>query len=184
MLLLTISEVARRVGLRPSAIRYYEQIGVLGPAQRVSGQRRYDEAALYRMAVLQRARQIGFTLSEIRHLFFGFRNSTPPSERWKKLSQRKLAELERLVSGIKAMQLVLQGQGKCGCASLEECGKGLLRSECGDATVDRDPRIIAATDKSLDIWNLTPIGCRRRTPDMWSSLSLRDKRATRKFAES
>jgi MerR family transcriptional regulator, redox-sensitive transcriptional activator SoxR len=135
MPLLTISEVARRVGLRSSAIRYYEQIGVLPPAHRVSGQRRYDEAALYRLAALQRARRIGFTLDEIRQLFFGFRNSTPPSERWKKLSQRKLAKLEELMNGIKALQLVLQGQGKCGCASLEECGKGLLRNACGDVTV-------------------------------------------------
>jgi DNA-binding transcriptional MerR regulator len=84
---------------------------------------------------LQRARQIGFTLDEIRQLFFGFRNGTPPSERWKKLSQRKHAELEQLIAGIKALQLVLQGQGKCGCASLEECGKGLLRNGCGDAMV-------------------------------------------------
>jgi MerR family transcriptional regulator, redox-sensitive transcriptional activator SoxR len=139
MPLLTISEVARRVGLRPSAIRYYEEIGVLLPAQRVSGQRRYDEAALYRLVALQRAREIGFTLDEIRQLFFGFRNGTPPSERWKKLSQRKLVELERLISGIKAIQLVLRGQGKCGCASLEECGKGLLRNRCGDAAVESRP---------------------------------------------
>ena len=135
MPLLTISEVARRVGLRPSAIRYYEQIGVLPPAHRVSGQRRYEEAALYRLAALQRARQIGFTLDEIRQLFFGFRNGTPPSERWKELSRRKLAELEQLMTGIKALQLVLQGQGKCGCASLEECGKGLLRNGCEEVTV-------------------------------------------------
>jgi MerR family transcriptional regulator, redox-sensitive transcriptional activator SoxR len=134
MPLLTISEVARRVGLRASAIRYYEQLGIVPPAHRVSGQRRYDEAALYRLVTLQRARQIGFTLEEIRQPFFGFRTGTPPSERWKKLSQRKLVELEQLINEIKAIQRVLQGQGKCGCASLEECGKGLLRNSCGDAT--------------------------------------------------
>jgi MerR family redox-sensitive transcriptional activator SoxR len=136
MPLLTISEVARRVGLRSSAIRYYEQLGIVPPAHRVSGQRRYDEAALYRLVTLQRARQMGFTLEEIRQLFFGFRKGTPPSSRWKKLSQRKLAELDRLVNEIRAIQLVLQGQGKCGCASLEECGKGLLRNSCGDTTAE------------------------------------------------
>lgn len=132
MPLFTISEVARRVGLRCSAIRYYEQLGIVPPAHRVSGQRRYDEAALYRLVTLQRARQIGFSLDEIRQLFFGFRKGTPSSARWKKLSQRKLAELDRLVNEIKAIQLVLQGQGKCRCATLEECGKGLLRNSCGD----------------------------------------------------
>ena len=131
--------VARRVGLRSSAIRYYEQMGVLPAAHRISGQRRYDEGALYRLVTLQRARQIGFTLDEIRQLFFGFRRGTPPSERWKKLSQRKLADLEKLINEIKVIQLVLQGQGKCGCTTLEECGKGLLRNSCGEATAESRP---------------------------------------------
>lgn len=130
--MLTISEVARRVGLRPSAIRYYEQIGVLDPAFRVSGQRRYDETALYRLAVLQRARQIGFTLDEIRQLFFGFRAGTRPSIRWKKLAQSKFAQLEKLISEIRAIQNVLRGQGKCHCASLEECGKRIFLDGCRD----------------------------------------------------
>ena len=135
MPLFTISEVARRVGLRSSAIRYYEQLGIVPPAHRVSGQRRYDEAALYRLVTLQRARQIGFSLKEIRQLFFGFRKGTPPSRRWKRLSQQKLKELENLISEIKAIQLVLQNQGRCGCATLEECGKGLLKGRCGEFAV-------------------------------------------------
>src|SRR5213594_3669743 len=94
---LTISDVARQVGLQPSAIRYYEQIGLLPPAQRISRQRRYDGTALYRLAIIQRARQLGFTLEEIRELWFGFRNVTRASERWQKLSRRKLAELDGLM---------------------------------------------------------------------------------------
>src|SRR5262252_7244705 len=90
---MTISQVARQVGLRPSAIRYYEQIGVLARATRVSGRRRYDETALHRLALVQRARACGFTLDEIRRLFFGFRGDTPVSERWRRLSDAKLAEL-------------------------------------------------------------------------------------------
>jgi MerR family transcriptional regulator, redox-sensitive transcriptional activator SoxR len=133
--MLTISAVAQKVGLRPSAIRYYEQIGVLPRPQRVSRQRRYDDAARYRLATLQRARQIGFSLDDIRKLFFGFRTGTPPSKRWKELSQQKLAELEQLVHSIKVIQVALQNQGKCGCASLEECGRGLLRKQCGKVTV-------------------------------------------------
>ena len=79
-----ISEVARRVGLQPSAIRYYEMIGLLPPARRISGQRRYDTTVLYRLAVIQRARQVGFTLDEIRQLFFGFRSAARASKRWQK----------------------------------------------------------------------------------------------------
>jgi MerR family redox-sensitive transcriptional activator SoxR len=129
----TISEVARQVGLQPSAIRYYERIGILLPAQRISGQRRYDWTVLYRLAVIQRARQSGFTLGEIRELFFGFRNVTQASERWQKLSRRKLAELEALVDGIKTVQRLLRRMMKnCRCETLDQCGKEILRNQRGD----------------------------------------------------
>src|SRR5579863_5833617 len=126
---LTISEVARRIRLRPSAIRYYERIGLLPAAERQSGQRRYDPTALYRLAIIQRARQLGFTLTEIRHLFFGFRDITRPSERWRTLSQRKLAEMDDLMDGIKAVQGVLKKlMTKCRCDTLDQCGKGIFQS--------------------------------------------------------
>lgn len=70
---LAISDVARVFGLRTSAIRYYEQIGILPQPVRRNGQRRYEKSALFRLAVVQRARESGFTLDEIRELFFGFR---------------------------------------------------------------------------------------------------------------
>jgi MerR family redox-sensitive transcriptional activator SoxR len=128
-----ISEVARQVGLQPSAIRYYEQIGLLPPAQRISGQRRYDTTVLYRLAVIQRARQIGFTLDEIRQLFFGFRSVTPASERWQELSRRKLAELDGLMDRIQTVQHLLKKmQQNCRCDTLDQCGKGIFRSGCVD----------------------------------------------------
>ena len=101
---LLISEVARQSGLRASAIRYYERIGILSPADRVSGQRRYDRTVLYRLAVVQRAREIGFSLEEIRELFFGFQNATPASRRWQSLSNRKLAELDAMMKRIRTIK--------------------------------------------------------------------------------
>ncbi len=127
---LTISEVARQVGLQASAIRYYERIGILLPAQRISGQRRYEPTVLYRLAVIQRARQIGFTLDEIRQLFFGFRNLTRASERWQKLSRRKLVELDGLMDGIKAVRRLLKKMMRnCRCETLDQCGKGIFQNE-------------------------------------------------------
>jgi MerR family redox-sensitive transcriptional activator SoxR len=126
---LTISQVARQVGLQASAIRYYERIGLLPQALRMSGQRRYDTTALYRLAIIQRARQLGFTLTEIRRLFFGFRDITRASERWRALSQAKLAELEDLMEGIKAVRSVLKKlMTKCRCDTLDQCGKGIFQS--------------------------------------------------------
>jgi MerR family redox-sensitive transcriptional activator SoxR len=126
---LTISEVARQVGLQASAIRYYERIGLLPRASRSSGQRRYDTTALYRLAIIQRARQLDFTLTEIRYLFFGFRDITRPSERWRTLSRRKLAELDHLMDGIKAVRGVLKElMTKCRCDTLDQCGKGIFQN--------------------------------------------------------
>ena len=125
---LTISEVARQIGLRPSAIRYYEKIGLLPRAVRMSGQRRYDATALYRLAIIQQARQLGFTLTEIRHLFFGFRKVTRASERWRTLSQRKLEQLDRLMDGIQAVRSLLKKiMANCRCDTLDQCSKGIFQ---------------------------------------------------------
>src|SRR5579862_964536 len=126
---LTISEVAKQIGLRASAIRYYEQIGILPPAPRTSGQRRYDSTVLYRLAIVQRARQLGFTLEEIRQLFFGFQPGTRASQRWQKLSLRKLEELDALMADIKAVRhLLKQIMRRCQCDTLDQCGKGIFLS--------------------------------------------------------
>src|SRR5205823_9861487 len=127
---LSISEVAKQIGLRPSAIRYYEQIGILPPAQRLSGQRRYDVTALHRLVMIQRARQTGFTLTEIKQLFFGFRAGTPPSVRWQKLKTRKIVELDAALEHIQTMRSLLEQQGKCRCRALEECGKKMFDKQC------------------------------------------------------
>src|SRR5713226_3115244 len=137
---LTISQVARQVGLQASAIRYYERIGLLPPALRMSGQRRYDATALYRLAIIQRARQLGFTLDEIRQLFFGFRSVTKASERWRTLSRKKLVELDHLMNGIKTVRRLLKSMmEKCHCDTLDQCGRGIFRRACADVTVNSPP---------------------------------------------
>ena len=137
---LTISELAQRVGLQPSAIRYYERIGILLPAQRIGGQRRYDVTDVHRLAVVQHARQSGFTLDEIRRLFFGFREVTRASQRWQKLSRQKLAELDTLSDGIHTMRSLLKRMmKKCRCDTLEQCGKGIVENNCKHGRVPSLP---------------------------------------------
>jgi DNA-binding transcriptional MerR regulator len=83
---------------------------------------------LHRLAVIQRARQTGFTLDEIRELFFGFRDAATASHRWQKLSRRKLAELAELTAQIKTMQRLLQKMMECcHCETLDQCGKGIFK---------------------------------------------------------
>src|ERR1700684_4576509 len=121
------SEIAREVGLRASAIRYYEQIGILLPARRVSGQRRYDETVLYRLAVVRRAQEAGFSLDEIRQLFFGFSQSIPISQRWKKIAERKMIELDTRIEQLQSMRALLKKlETCCECETVERCGRGIL----------------------------------------------------------
>jgi MerR family transcriptional regulator, redox-sensitive transcriptional activator SoxR len=122
-----ISEVARVFGLRTSAIRYYEQIGILPPPMRRNGQRRYNNSALFRLAVVRRARETGFKLEEIRELFFGFPPGTRPPKRWHQLSQRKIAELHERMKRLKQMEKLLKRVEDCRCNALDECGEKLLR---------------------------------------------------------
>jgi MerR family transcriptional regulator, redox-sensitive transcriptional activator SoxR len=124
---LSISDVAHVFGLRTSAIRYYEQIGILPRATRKNGQRRYDNSAFYRLAVVHRARETGFTLEEIRQLFFGFPPGTPPPKRWHQLSQRKIAELRNRMKRLKLMEMLLKRVESCRCDALDECGGKILR---------------------------------------------------------
>ena len=118
---MTIGEVARQVGIATSAIRYYEEIGLLPTPTRVNGRRRYDWSAVQRLCVIEYAQQAGFTLGEIRELFFGFAVGTHPRERWEALARRKLAELEEQRGRIRAMESLLREGLRCGCLTIEEC---------------------------------------------------------------
>jgi MerR family redox-sensitive transcriptional activator SoxR len=127
-----ISDVARRFGLRPSALRYYERIGIVPPPRRVNGRRRYDLEALRRLAVIQSARQAGFSLDDVAELFSGFDGNARPSVRWKHIAERKLAELDAAAARIEAMRGLLKNMGRCQCDALEACGDNMLRHLCDE----------------------------------------------------
>jgi MerR family redox-sensitive transcriptional activator SoxR len=115
-----IGEVARQAGVRVSLIRYYEDIGLLPEAPRVSGQRRYDASVLRRLAVIDVAQRAGLSLDEIRDLLeIG---TDPLSERLQDLAQRKLPEIEALIDRAEKVRAWLQTASGCGCQGVDECG--------------------------------------------------------------
>ncbi len=120
---MTIGEVAKRTGLRASAIRFYERAGLLPPPVRASGQRRYDAAILDRLAVLERSKGCGFTLAEIGVLF---RDEGSHSAKWQRLAARKIAELDAALERIAAMKKLLQRN--CACVTAAECGRCIRRA--------------------------------------------------------
>jgi len=123
---MTIGDVARQAGLAASAIRFYEKTGLLPKATRSSGQRRYDESILPRLALLEWAKGCGFTLDEIRELF-GKAGEAPLSQRMQKLCGQKIEELEALAQRINVMRDLLQRAQKCRCIDVEECGGRILK---------------------------------------------------------
>ena len=135
-----IGEVARKAGVRTSAIRFYEKAGVLPPAARQNGQRRYAADAERQLAVIEFARKAGFTVGEIKLLFHGFRKNAPASARWARLARKKYHEMNIQIARLKDMQKLLKKSMNCHCASLDACGRILLsQRETVSRRVQRPP---------------------------------------------
>jgi len=127
--MMAIGEVARRARLRPSALRYYERLGLLPAPLRDSGRRRYGDDVLVRLRVIGFARACGFTLREIRQLFAG----RPYSATLRTLARDKLVEMERSIEHMRAMQELLRSALRCDCLTLEQCGRRLQAASASDA---------------------------------------------------
>lgn len=99
---LSIGEVAQRAGLRPSALRYYERLGLLPQPARLRGRRRYDPSILQRLYMIGLAQDAGFSLQEIRLFLDG-----ASTQAWRELVQTKLQEVEAALSRNQAMHAML-----------------------------------------------------------------------------
>lgn len=118
---LTIGQVADRVGIATSAIRYYERQGVLPEPSRVSGQRRYSEETVDRLKVLGVAKRAGFSLQEAKVLLASIDGGTPAHEKLRALATRKLPEVNALIARAEAMRDWLTTATDCGCDTLDVC---------------------------------------------------------------
>src|SRR4051794_14695439 len=120
--LLTISEISRRSGVAASALRFYEERGLITSERAGSGHRRYPRAALRRIAFIVFAQRMGLTLEEIgTELAKLPENRVPERSDWAKISgtwtkriDDRIAELERLRAGLTRCI-------GCGCLSLRQC---------------------------------------------------------------
>jgi MerR family redox-sensitive transcriptional activator SoxR len=116
---LRIGEVAEAAGINSSQIRYYERIGLLPAAERVSGQRRYGPAVLRRLAVIDVAQRAGLSLDEIRGLLdIG---TDPLSDRLQSLARNKLPEIESLIARAEQVHAWLTAATGCDCQTVDEC---------------------------------------------------------------
>jgi MerR family redox-sensitive transcriptional activator SoxR len=130
---LRIGEVARRAGLRTSALRYYEKIGLLPPAPRVGGRRRYDPSVLDRLAIVRLAQRVGLQITEIKWLLNDV-PGRPPPERWRKLAKVRLIQVDALIVEAKAIKELLQMTLDHKCPKLVEHGLSLPWRRSPDAS--------------------------------------------------
>ena len=116
--LLTIGEVTRRSGVAASALRFYEERGLIASERAGSGHRRYPRAVLRRIAFIVFAQKVGLTLEEIGAELGKLPGGRTPTRRdWSRLSAgwtERIAELERLRVGLTECI-------GCGCLSLDRC---------------------------------------------------------------
>ena len=120
--LLTIGEVASRSGFAASAVRYYEQEGLLASSRTSGGQRRFERQVLRRLAFIRAARNIGLSLDEVRAALDELPGGrTPTVQDWSRLSRRWRSRLDEQIAALQALRDGLESCIGCGCLSLRKC---------------------------------------------------------------
>ena len=117
-----IGDLSRLTGIPSSAIRFYEEQGLLPRPARLAGRRVFDDRAVTHLAVVQLAKDAGFTLAEIRQLVMEFGRN-----RWRRLAERKLGEIQIAAEGLRTMTLLLEKLLRCKCPDIEFCGRAIRR---------------------------------------------------------
>ncbi|MEF1291121.1 redox-sensitive transcriptional activator SoxR [Vibrio sp. M260118] len=119
---MSVGEVAKRAGVKVSALHFYEQKGLIHSWRNQGNQRRYHRSVLRRIAVIKAAQEVGLTLEEIveslQHLP---KHHAPNREQWDRMASGWKAMLEHRILQLKALQDDLGGCIGCGCLSMESC---------------------------------------------------------------
>jgi len=116
--LLTIGELAHRTGVTASALRYYEELGLLPEPARVSGQRRYPESAARVVGTILLYSDAGFTLAEQKALMAA---GAGTSGDWRQIAQRKLAELDERIARAQAAREAIRHGLRCPHDDIGQC---------------------------------------------------------------
>jgi len=115
---MSIGEFARCAGVAPSTLRFYERVGLIAPASRQNGRRRYLPVALERVALIRLCQDGGFTLAETRQLTAYSRGLHPV---WKKLAARKIAELDQRIAQAQRAKDLLEHGLACPSPNILAC---------------------------------------------------------------
>ncbi|MGC4772003.1 redox-sensitive transcriptional activator SoxR [Micromonospora sp. DT44] len=119
---LTIGELSVRSGVAPSALRYYERLGLIRADRTGGNQRRYARAELRRVAFIRISQQVGVSLDEIREALESLPdNRTPSPQDWEHLSASWRGRLDEKIRLLTKLRDDLDGCIGCGCLSMQRC---------------------------------------------------------------
>lgn len=119
---LSVGQVAKRCGVRVSALHFYEQKGLIGSFRNQGNQRRYKQEVLRRVSVIKAAQRMGISLQEIKAAFATLPNNRTPDENdWAKLSRHWQSELDNRIRYLQRLRDYLEGCIGCGCLSMKKC---------------------------------------------------------------
>lgn len=119
---LTIGDLAKRAGVATSALRYYEERGLISSERTDGNQRRYQRSVLRTVSVIRAAQEVGLTLAEIEQALDSLPNSRAPTKSdWTKLSRGWRTQLDERIGELIALRDELDDCIGCGCLSLRSC---------------------------------------------------------------
>jgi DNA-binding transcriptional MerR regulator len=116
-----IGDVAKRLDIPSSTIRYYEKKGLINPPKRVSGKREFSTSALVTLRFIQLCQAAGFTIVEIRSLLEHYAEDSSKSGLWQPAVETKRTEIRKQIDELKQVDAVLGELMKCRCESIEQC---------------------------------------------------------------
>ena len=133
---LSIGDLSARSGVAPSALRFYESIGLITSSRSAGNQRRYAQATLRRVAFVRAAQRVGLSLEEIAEALATLpEGRTPTKADWARLSQGWRSRLDEQIERIERLRDRLDGCIGCGCLSLKTCAL----NNPGDEVAPRGP---------------------------------------------
>jgi len=120
--LLTIGQASARSGVAPSALRYYEEQGLVTATRTPGGARRYPRSVLRRLAFVRAAQNVGLSLAEIREALATLPEGRPPTAKdWARLSAGWRDRLDEQIAALQQLRDGLDSCIGCGCLSLDRC---------------------------------------------------------------
>jgi len=118
---MTISALARAAGVAPSAVRYYESVGVLPEPDRLAGQRRYGPEDVRRLEMIRTAQRAGLALADIRDLLGAGDSDEQLGGRMRELAARRLPTADEQLQRAQTARRWLEAAATCTCVALDEC---------------------------------------------------------------